>query len=149
MQAISSSYDKARCSGLARGVARNSGTSAIAQAMKPFMSQLPRAYSRPSRSVRVKGSLDQSWPSTGTVSVWPDRAMPPCVPPSCAGRVQNRLALVPSALLDSQGSSPRARRSSRTVSIRPRLELRLVVSMATRRASQSWEVMGNPVANEG
>ena len=41
-QPISSSYEKARCTGLARCVARNSGTSASEAAMKPFMSQLPR-----------------------------------------------------------------------------------------------------------
>ena len=30
----------------------------------------------PSRSVRVKGSVAQSWPSTGTTSVWPDSMTP-------------------------------------------------------------------------
>ena len=84
----------------------NSGTSARLAAMKPFMSQASRAYSLPAFSVSLKGSLDHFCPSTGTTSVWPDSAIPPWVAPSCAGRVQNRLALVPWAFRFSHGSSP-------------------------------------------
>src|SRR5450830_1629468 len=61
------------------------------------MSQLPRPYSKPSRSVSLKGSLSQFWPSTGTTSVWPDNTMPPWVLPASgpcvAGSVANRLEL--------------------------------------------------------
>ena len=58
------------------------------------MSQVPRPYSRPSRSVSTHGSLDHGWPSTGTTSVWPERT----TPPSTAGpMVAIRLDLVPSA----------------------------------------------------
>ena len=56
--------------------ARNSGTSASTVATKPFMSAAPRPCRRPSRSTQTNGSLDQSWPSTGTTSVWPDSTRP-------------------------------------------------------------------------
>ena len=39
---------------------------------KPFMSQAPRPNNLPSRISALNGSLDQSCPSTGTTSVWPD-----------------------------------------------------------------------------
>src|SRR5450830_73879 len=99
------------------------------------MSQLPRPYSKPSRSVSLKGSLSQFWPSTGTTSVWPDNTMPPWVLPASgpcvAGSVANRLALVRSLLCANQGVMPCACKLSRTVVISSRLELRLVVSKAT------------------
>ena len=44
-------------SGLARGIAKNSGTRASDAAMNPFMSQLPRPYRRPSRSISENGSV--------------------------------------------------------------------------------------------
>ena len=66
-----------RCNGRAGLRARKSGTAARQEATKPFMSQAPRAYSRPSARRRVNGSLLQAWPSTGTVSTWPDSATPP------------------------------------------------------------------------
>ena len=52
------------------------------------MSQVPRPWSRPSRSARVKGSVVQGWPSTGTTSVWPERT----TPPAAAGPTQRERA---------------------------------------------------------
>ena len=51
--------------------ARKRGAHASAIAMKPFMSAVPRPWMRPSRvaNARLNGSLAQSCPSTGTVSV--------------------------------------------------------------------------------
>ena len=46
-------------------------------ASKPFMSLVPRPWSRPPRSARRKGSLVQSCPSTGTTSVCPESTTPP------------------------------------------------------------------------
>ncbi len=135
-QPTSSSYENARWIGFLRGMARNSGTSASEPAMKPFMSQLPRPYRRPSFSTSLNGSVLQSWPSTGTTSVWPDRTMPPCWLPSWAGRVAKRLALVRSGLCASHASTPWPLSQSRTVSMRARLELRLVVSKPTSVSSQ-------------
>ena len=77
MQPISSSRVSARRIGRRRPAASISGTSASAMAQKPFMSQVPRPCRRPARSARRKGSLVQSWPATGTTSVWPERTTPP------------------------------------------------------------------------
>ena len=74
------------------------GSSARLVPMKPFMSQVPRPYSRPSRITGLNGSVVQFWPSTGTTSVWPDSTMPPSVAPLAAGTVTNRLALSPAGL---------------------------------------------------
>ncbi len=103
--------------------------------MKPFMSAEPRAYSLPSRSSMRNGSLAQSWPSTGTTSVCPDSTIPPSVRPSADGSVANRLALRRSGDAITSARTPWPARPSRTDSIRSRLELRLVVSKATRRSS--------------
>ena len=59
--------------------------------MKPFMSAAPRPYRRPSRATQVEG-IAQTWPSTGTTSVWPDSTSPA---PSAGPTLANRLALVP------------------------------------------------------
>ena len=81
-------------------------TAARQTAKKPFMSQAPRPYSRPSACLRRKGSLDQVCPSTGTTSVWPDRMKPgTSVGPTdastigfLAGRIIDPLAPNPEAL---------------------------------------------------
>src|SRR5690349_20935979 len=54
--------------------------------------------------------------------------MPPFVSPSCAGTVAKRLAHLPRGSVVIVDSMPAARSSSRTVSISPRLGLRLTVS---------------------
>ncbi len=59
------------------------------------MSQVPRPYSLPSRSIIWNGSVSQFWLATGTTSVWPDSAMPP---PSPGPMVANRLAFSPSGV---------------------------------------------------
>ncbi|KVK84611.1 hypothetical protein WS90_11565 [Burkholderia cepacia] len=68
-QPTSSSYENARCTGTPGGRATNAGTAASADAMKPFMSAVPRPYRRPSRSVSRNGSTVHACPSTGTTSV--------------------------------------------------------------------------------
>src|SRR5690606_2269999 len=135
-QPTSSSYDSAKCKGLLRGMARNSGTRASPAAIKPFMSQVPRPYNLPSRSVKANGFVSHCCPSTGTTSVWPDKTMPPWVLPSWAGNVANRLDLAPSGDLNNCTCTPCAINASRTCSIKFKLELRLVVSKATRVCSQ-------------
>ncbi len=55
----------------------SSGKRARMTAMKLFMSAVPRPNSLPSAARSANGSLCQSWPSTGTTSVWPDSMMPP------------------------------------------------------------------------
>ena len=56
-QPTSSSYEKAKCTGVPSGRETNSGTSASAMAMNPFMSHVPRPKSLPSRSTMANGSL--------------------------------------------------------------------------------------------
>jgi hypothetical protein len=90
-QPTSSSKLKAKWKANGASLARNASAFATAVAMKPFMSAEPRAYSRPSFTVPDSGSIDHSWPSHGTVSVWPDRITPAGLP---SPRVANRLALV-------------------------------------------------------
>src|SRR6218665_3901850 len=143
-QPTSSSNERARCKGLASRVACIVGSSDSAVPMNPFMSHAPRAYSLPSRRLALKGWELQAWPSTGTTSVWPDSTMPPVLLPSCAGSVANRLALAPDAWCVSTGSTPALRRWSRTVSISPRLELRLVVSNASSRSIQGMAAISAP-----
>ena len=72
-QPTSSSYEIARWIGCASGRAVMAGTAARQQARNPFMSVDPRANSLPSRRASRNGSLVHVCPSTGTVSVWPDR----------------------------------------------------------------------------
>jgi hypothetical protein len=95
MQPSSSSHENAKWIGSLRRAAFISGSIASATPMKPFMSQAPRPKSLPSRTVGSKGSLSQSWPLTGTTSVWPESTMPPCVAPSAAGMVAKRFAFLP------------------------------------------------------
>jgi hypothetical protein len=52
------------------------GTIARTQAMNPFMSAVPRPYSRPPSSRTANGGERQSRGSAGTTSVWPERQMP-------------------------------------------------------------------------
>ena len=78
------------CTGAVSVAAIMSGTWASTAPMKPFMSVVPRPYRRPSASHGANGSADQSWPSTGTTSVWPDRMMPGT---SAGPMVAMRLAL--------------------------------------------------------
>ena len=70
------------------------GTMARQTARKPFMSQVPRPKSRPSRAVSAKGSLVQAWPSTGTTSVWPESTMPPAI---SGPMVAKRLVFLPAS----------------------------------------------------
>ena len=98
------------------------------------MSQAPRAYSLPSWRRSVNGSLLQACPSTGTVSTWPDSAMPPA---ASGPMMAWRLALPPVGSWLTRYGTPCASSQPRTKSISARLELRLVVSKPTRRASIS------------
>ena len=78
-----------RCSRLLRRRKRRNGSGVADRAWrfpapahsatptKPFMSAAPRPNSRSSRITGVNGSVDQSWPSTGTTSVWPESTRPP------------------------------------------------------------------------
>jgi hypothetical protein len=75
------------------------------------------------------GSSVQSWPSQGTVSVWPDRMMPAGLP---SPSVANRLALVLPALVVMRLATPSLASSSRTKWISSRLLLSLTVFMRTR-----------------
>ena len=99
------------------------------------MSALPRPYSRPSRISAANGSLLHGWPSTGTTSVCADSTMPPSTPPSAAGKLASRFALVPSAFSTSVDSIPTPFSSSTTWSINCRLLSRLVVSIEISRTT--------------
>ncbi len=83
-----------RCSGRFSGFAWKSGIAARQDATKPFMSQAPRAYSLPPSPRSVNGSELQAWPSTGTVSTWPDKATPPA---DCGPTIAWMLAFSPVA----------------------------------------------------
>jgi acetate kinase len=83
-----------------------------------------------------------------TTSVWPDSTTPPFVSPSCAGIVANRFAHLPPLPCVSVASTPAARSSSRTVSIRPRFGLRLTVSIDTRRVTQGSDTGDSEEAGE-
>jgi len=79
--------------------------------MKPFMSAVPRPYTRSSRHVAVNGGVVHGWPSTGTTSVCPDSTMPPrATLPSCPGNEASRLALRPSSSKLSDAVTSRSRR---------------------------------------
>jgi len=142
-QPISSSKESAKWIGRASFVACIFGSRVSAAPINPFMSHVPRPYKRPSRISGLNGSLSHFWPSTGTTSVCPDNTMPPFVAPSCAGTVANRLAHLPVGSVVSVLSIPAARRSSRTVSIRPMFGLRLTVSKET-----SFLTHGNDAGSE-
>src|SRR5579859_3699763 len=102
--------------------------------MKPFMSQAPRPNSLSPRISGWNGSLDHSWPSTGTTSVWPDNT----VPPSRSGpSVAKRFAFLPPASIVRRQRAPASCSSSCAKSIKARLEPRLVVSNAIRRRTRS------------
>ena len=78
--------------------------------MKAFMSALPRPKSLPSCTTAPSGSMLQSCPSQGTVSVWPDRMTPAGLP---SPSVANRLALVLSAFQVRRLFTPSCARWSR------------------------------------
>src|SRR5882672_3420763 len=105
------------------------------------MSQVPRPWYLPSLSARVHGSVSQGWPSTGTTSVWPLSTTPSF---TLGPMVAKRLAFLPSSLGTSLEPMPCPSRYFCTYSINARLELREVVSNATRRRSISTEPTISP-----
>src|SRR6187551_3019007 len=105
------------------------------------MSHVPRPWYLPSLSVSVQGSVSHGWPSTGTTSLWPDRTTPSL---TLGPTVANRLAFLPSSLGTSLDSMPWSPRYFCTYSINARLELREVVSNATRRRNISTEPTISP-----
>ena len=97
----------------------------------PFMSTLPRPCSQPSVSRRGdQGSL--SHPVAGTVSMWPDSAMPPRGP-RCA--TSARLA-TPAASVKSSRSTSKPASSCSMRSAMGRLDRLLRLSIATRSAAR-------------
>src|SRR5512139_3338966 len=105
------------------------------------MSQVPRPWYLRSFKVSVQGSVSHGWPSTGTTSVWPDSTTPSF---TLGPTVAKRLAFLPSSLGTSFESMPWSSRYFCTYSINARLELREVVSNATRRRSISTEPTISP-----
>ena len=86
------------------------------------------------------GSTDQSWPSHGTVSVWPERITPAGLP---APSVANRFAFFRSSSKVSRLATPWRASSSRMSSITPRFDSRLTVLIRTsERAISSARVEG-------
>ena len=102
--------------------------------MKPFMSALPRPYRRPSLSSAPSGSNDQSCPSHGTVSVWPETITPAGLP---SPTVAKRFALPRSSSKVSLLCTPCRASSSRMKWISSRFDARLTVFMRTRLRASS------------
>ncbi len=103
-------------------------------ATNPFMSAVPRPKARPSCTAIRNGSKDQSCPSTGTTSVWPESRNP--------GRsggpiVANKFALRPISVGKISASMPRSARKPRMNSISSRLGSRLIVGKAISRSRSS------------
>src|SRR5215510_12719691 len=105
------------------------------------MSQVPRPWYLPSFKVSVQGSVSHGWPSTGTTSVWPLSTTPSF---TLGPTVAKRLAFLPSSLGTRIEAMPWSPRYFCTYSINARLELREVVSNATRRRSISTEPTISP-----
>src|SRR5579872_5686216 len=130
-----------RCNGRESFRAFISGTAARHADTNPFMSAEPRAYNRPSLRRSVNGSALHACPSTGTVSTCPDSA----TPPGCCGpMIAWTFAFSPDASVLTRYGTPCVSKYSRTYAIKGRLELRLVVSNDTSRASRSVVLSRGP-----
>ena len=132
-QPTSSSYEASTCTGVrsvAGSIERNATSTA---AKKPFMSAVPRPYSRSSTAVRVNGSVRQPSPG-GTTSVCPDSMRPP----GTAGpREATRLALPACAPGTTCTRAPHASSCSLNHSCNAVFGVRLTVGNATRLRSKS------------
>ena len=129
---VSSSCVNQRWTGRCSSIAANSGIIAMAQAAKPFMSEVPRPISRPSCRRSLKGSASHSCPSTGTQSTCAESAAPPA---TRGPTMACRFAFTPAASRVMRLATPCAASHDCTSCIRSRLLFRLVVSNATSRSS--------------